>query len=259
MTNTFSIRNVAFLDTNTLHYAGIYLDFANRHGLFPLAVEDSSNEKDVALEKVDQIAEAELKNGLKKGVSIVHFLTTQGVEVQYAPASELELLTGRIRGRAIISAAKEGVPDRIWSHFRENEIRDRVTLTDCSNIKTTIDKLTSILTESGIAVVARDQNRASEAMELAKGINGLLYLQTMDSIIYASAVVAQADYLITSDGYLKDTINLIREPNGDPRYENIRQQLKQLLSRIIVDAANFQLPSAHTISEQGNPRPQLPV
>lgn len=260
MTAQLPMRNVAFLDTNTLHYVGIYLDFAKEHRLFPLATEDVESAKDIAGERVDELGEAKLKESLQQGLSTVHFLTTQDVEVQYAPASELELLAGRTKGKAIINAANEGIPDRMWSNFREHEIRDRVTVTDCSDTKTVIDRLSSTLTESGIAVETRDQNRTTEAMELAKGINGLVYIEAMDCIIYASAIVAQADYLITSDGYLKDTINHIHDPKGEPRYNDIRRQLKQLVGGILLGKPEeLQLPSAHTISTKGNPRPQIPV
>ena len=37
MNGQLSLRSVAFLDTNTLHYIGIYLEFAKEHNLFPLA------------------------------------------------------------------------------------------------------------------------------------------------------------------------------------------------------------------------------
>ncbi len=180
MTVQLPMRSVAFLDTNTLHYVGIYLVFARRHGLFPFAANDSQNNRETAATRVDEFAEAALKNSLKKGLAIVYFLTTQDVEVQYAPVSELELLTGRTRGAAVIAAAKEGVPDRIWSRFDQHEIRDRVTLIECSDVKGSIDGLTSVLAESGIAVETRDKNRTSEAMELALSINGLIYFQAMD-------------------------------------------------------------------------------
>ena len=260
MTDQLCIQSVAFLDTNTLHYAGIYLDLAKEHGLFPRADEDVENAKQSAIEKVDEIAETKLKKTLKQGLEIIHFLVNQDVEVQYAPVSELELLTGRTRGKAILSAAEEGVPDRMWSRFPEREIRERVTLAQSSEVKATIDRLTSMLEESGIAVRARGNDRTSEAMELAKGINGLVYIQAMDSIIYASALVAQADYLITSDGYFKDTINYIHRPNGEPRYNDTRLQLQELVSQLILgDPEAIQLPSAHTITERGNLRPELSV
>ena len=249
---------MAFLDTNTLHYVGIYLEFAKKHGLYPQATEKPEKEKLAASERVDELAEAELRKTLKQGLEIVHFLTTRDLEVEYAPASELELLTGRTRGKAILSAAKEGVPDRMWSRFPEKEIRDRLTLADFSEVKATVDRLTSTLEDSGIGVKTSSRDRSSEAMELAKGINGFVYIQAMDSIIYASALVAEADYLLTSDGYLKDTINYIQSPEGDSRYEEIGRQLKQLVSGIVlVDAEQIQLPSAHTITERGGVRPDL--
>ena len=260
MNGQLSLRSVAFLDTNTLHYIGIYLEFAKEHNLFPLAKDVSENEKHAAAERVNELAEANLKKSLKQGLEIVYFLATRDLQVQYAPASELELLTGRTRGKAVVSAAKEGVPDRMWSRFPEREVRDRVTLADSSAIKATIDGLASTLEESGIAVKARGHDLMNDAMELAKGINGLVYIEAMDSIIYASALVAQADFLLTSDGYLKDTVNYIHHRQGDSRYRQIRQQLKQLVSQIsLEDAEEVQLPSAHTITDVGKVKPSLPV
>ena len=118
-----------------------------------------------------------------------------------------------------MSAANEGLPDRIWSRFPEEEIRERVDSTDLEEIKDKIDNLTSMLEESGVAVTIGQSSQTREFIELAKGINGLVYLEAMDSIIYASAIVAQADYLFTTDGYLKTTVNFIHNPCGKPRYE----------------------------------------
>ena len=169
MNGQLSLRSVAFLDTNTLHYIGIYLEFAKEHNLFPLAKDVAENEKHAAAERVNELAEANLKKSLKQGLEIVHFLATRDLQVQYAPASELELLTGRTRGKAVVSAAKEGVPDRMWSRFPEREVRDRVTLADSSAIKATIDGLTSTLEESGIAVKARGHDLMNDCNGVGQG------------------------------------------------------------------------------------------
>ncbi len=253
MKKTQFFRKVAFLDTNTLHYIEIYLEYAKKDDLYPQDLKT----KEAAIAKVNNLSEANLQKSLKKGLETIDFLLKQDVQVQYAPISELELLTGRAKGKAILSAAKEGVSDRTWSRFREKEIRDRVGPTDLAAIKDRIDGLTSVLGKLGIAVKTSRSDQASDVLELAKDINGLVYMDAMDSIICANALVVQADYILTSDEYFKNTINHIR---GEPHYEGIKQQLREIVGRIILgNADDVELPSAHTVTDRGSIKPQLHV
>ena len=255
-----TFRKVVFLDTNTLHCIGIYLEYAKESNLFPWHSEDIEKEKDEAKEHVNNLTEAGFKKSLKQGLEAVYWLSTKEVQVQYEHVSELELLVARTKGKAIVSAANEGLPDRIWSRFPEKEIRERVGPIDLGEIKNKIDNLTFMLEESGVAVTTGQSNQTREFIELAKGINGLVYLDAMDSIIYASAIVVQADYLFTMDGYLKTTVNYIHNPWGKPRYEEIRRQLRQLVSQIILgNADDVVLPSAHTVTADGTLKPNLPA
>lgn len=256
MTERNFLHKVAFLDTNTLHCIGIYLEYAKKKGLFPW----DTDEKEAAIKNVNDLADAALKKSLKRGIETIDFLSTQDVQVQYAPVSELELLTGRTKGKAILIAANEGVPDRMWSQLREKEIHERVSPNDLADIKYRVDELTSMLGESGVAVKTSRSDQANDALELATGINGLVYMGAMDSIIYASAIVAQADYLFTMDGYLRTTVHHIHSPCDKPRYEEIRRQLQQLVSQIILGSTtDVVLPSAHTVTADGALEPELPA
>ena len=239
MSDPQALQKVAFLDTNTLHYIGIYLEYAKDNDLFPLGSRKSVEEKNNAEAKVANLGEADLKKGLLRGLKILNVLLSQNVQVQYAPVSELELLTGRARGKALISAAKEEVPDRMWSHvLREEEIHERVGITDLEEVKSRVDRLTSMLEESGIVVKTNDRDQTRDVLELAKGINGLIYMEAMDSIIYASALVAQANYLYTADRYLKGTVNRICRPDGRAPYEEIREKLRKLVGAITLETAD---------------------
>lgn len=260
MNNLQDLQKTTFLDTNILHYIGIYLKYAKGKNLFPWSGQDVVKDKEAAAENVKKVAEVDLSKSLKRGLDTVYFLSTADIQVQYAPVSELELLNGRAKGKAILSAAEEGVPDRMWSRFREEEIRQRVSTADLEKIKEGVDELASMLEESGIAVKRNDGNQMRDVLELAKGINGLIYMETMDSVIYASALVAQADYLFTADGYLKETVNVICSPSGKPRYEEIREKLQVLIRRIIPGTSDdVELPSAHMITANGTPQPSFPV
>ena len=255
-----NLQRIAFLDTNILHYIGIYLEYAKGNDLFPWSPEKSTAEKENAAARVDNLEEAGLKRGLKQGLETIAFLSAQEVQVQYAPVSELELLNGRAKGRAILSAAKEGVPDRMWSRLGEEEIRKRVDISELTTVKDGINGLTSLLEESGIAVRTNDRDRTRDVLELAKGINGLIYIEVMDSIIYASALVAKADYLFTADKYLRETVNYICDPNDIAPYEEIREKLRQLVGDITLGTADeVELPSAHMITADGNVKPAIPI
>lgn len=183
---------------------------------------------------LDGVAEHNLADALEKGLATVAMVATDELSVQYAAVSELELLTGRAKGRAILSAAEEGLPARMWSRFSEDEIARRVGIGELTDIKVAIDDLAGILGEARIAVVQGGLGRTAEVLGLARGINGLVYVEAMDSIIYASALLSQADYLYTADGYLRRTINRIANPEPTSHYLQIKQQLRHLVGDLML-------------------------
>ena len=253
------LRKIAFLDTNTLHFIGLYLECAKEKNLYPFGNSEGAIVK--SREELTQISEKGLRDNLKKGLETIAYLKKdKSIEVEYAPVSELELLNGRIRGMAIVSAANEGIPDRMWTRFRENEIRERVSSSDLERLKEKIENTTLILEEAGVAVKSSDKERAGDVLDLAKGISSLVYMQTMDCIIYSSAIVAQADYLFTTDENLRKTINQIYGLDGNADYEAIRLKLQELVSPITLkDREQVELPSAHTVTKEGNLKPDLPA
>ena len=169
------------------------------------------------------------------------------------PYQTLKCSLGLRRGKARINVAKEGIPHRMWSRFSQKEIRDRITAKDLATIKERIDALDSMLEESGVTITRTDSKRTNEIIELAKGIVGLIYMGEIDSIIYASVVAAEADYLVTTDGYLRETVNNIRD-SEDQRYKKIRQKLRKLISEVILETSGefeFDLPRAFTVTYKG--------
>ena len=244
-----SFRKVVFLDTMTLHYTRLCLEYAKENGLqFP------KDEQGVAKLKnhFGKVQEKPLKESLQGGLETIIRLSTDDVQIEYAPVSELEMLTGIAEGKARINMAKEGIPYRMWSRFSEEELRDRITAADLAAIKVQIDALESMLEESGVTVTRSDSKRTNEVIELAKGIVGLIYMGEIDSIIYASSVVAEADYLVTADSYLRKTVNDIRD-SKDQRYEGIRRDLSEIIKKVMLKTSNeINLPQAVTVTHNGN-------
>ena len=230
---------VAFFDTHALHFVYLYLKRAKESHMYPFS--ECKEARDEAESWLCKLKEPKLRDSLRKGLRGVVWLLVNEVEVKYSPASELELITGRARGKAIENAAQEGlIPDRMWTRVDDGAIKRRLVSSELGTIKSDIDSLAQVMEQAGISTTALEQSKNIEMMELARGIGGVVYLGSIDMMIFASALVAQADFLITEDGFLRRTVNSVRTGNAA-----IREQFLLLVSTVsLVDAALVVLPKA---------------
>ena len=223
---------VVFLDTNALHFIRLYI-WTKEQGLDP-----ASTQGDGVAEAKKQTAKhrGNLEKRLEQGRKIVASLARPDVRVEYSPVSELELMAGRAKGKAMENAAREGIPDRMWTRFREEEISVRLKVADLTDIRTRVEGLGPALERAGISATVSNPSRTRDVLDLAKDITGLVYLGMADSVIYASALVAGADYLITRDMYFRKTVNRVR--SGQKPYDEAKQQLRDRIARITLDTPN---------------------
>ena len=232
---------VAFLDTNALHFIHLYLEHARIQRLYPFS--PSEDPVAEANEQLGLVEERNLRISLERGLKAVESLSIADVRVEYSSVSELELIAGQARGRAVERAAKEGIPDRMWTRFFEREISARLQSADLTDIRERVERLSASLENAGVLATVSDEGRTRDVLDLAKNITGLVYLGFADSVIYASALVTGADYLITGDKYLRKTVNRIR--NGEHPYDEVRRQLQACIAQITLDdPANVALPEA---------------
>lgn len=242
-------QKVAYLDTNTLHFIALYLNYAEDNKLYPFCI-SKQEEHDAALKHLYQILDKELSKSLRKGLHTICYMLDSNLQIEYSVVSEIELISGKARGKAIVNAAKEGIPDRMWSHLGEDEINRRLNLSDLMDIRNRTDNLSCRLEDLNIAVLNRGRTR--DVLELAKSIAGLIYMSPIDAVIYASALVAHSDYLITADRYFQKTVNQIRCPDATSHYKEIQQQL------ITFIGPDLRLPFAFTIRADGKKEPSPP-
>ena len=236
-------QTVVFLDTNALHYVHLYLMYAEEQRLYPYAPGEDVFVK--AKEHLDNVQDTSLKKGLQDGQDIVASLSgpDMDVRVEYSSISELELIVGRARGKTTLKLAEEGVPERIWSKISEEQINSRLDIEDLMNVKAGVDEIGEKLEKAGIQATSSNPRRTQDVLVLAKEIAGLVYLESADNIIYASAIVAGADYVITKDGYLEKTINRIK--TSQHPYDEVRNRLRPLIARITLEApGDVTLPKA---------------
>lgn len=224
MTEPF-LRKVAFLDTNVLHFVGLYLHQAKDHDLFPL-----NGEIAAADGYLNGMTETRFRNSLRKGLNVVAYLLRRDLRVEYSSASELELMAGRARGKAIEIAAAEGIPDRMWTGFYDRQIGERLLDEDLRAIRTRVEALGPVLEEAGIDATIGSGERARDVLEVAKDVTGLVYMSVIDSVIYAGALVAEADQLISDDEYLKTTANRIK---SEASLRGARRRLEGRIAAIL--------------------------
>lgn len=220
MSKQSSRREVVFLDTNTLHYLALFVTFACDNGF----TVDDIIDGQLSI-RMNQEDEAGYKEHLQKGRDVISFVLREDAQIEYSHVSVVELLCGRIKGAVITRLAKEGAPERMWSRIKEEDIRERSEL-DLPDIRKRVNDLAAILDNWDIIFVARE---SKGSLRLATDIVGLVYMSAVDSIVYAEAIAARADYLVTDDTYLHQTVNLIHNPSGRNRYQEIKQELQRLV------------------------------
>ena len=251
-----------------LHYVGLYLRYAKENGLFPWCCrgeEDDIDWEDVERAKRDLqgLGDAHTaKKSLQRGFQVVKIALEKDLALRYGMFSELELLAGRVRGKAVLEAADEGIPDRMWSGLTEKEIRDRVKDEAMKTVEVRVQEIGESLDELGLADRTTSRKELADAIRLAREIVGSVYMQVADSIVYASALLDGADILFTTDGPLRDTVNRVQTPGdgGNPvdveRFRTIHERLRPY---VVAEQPSGQplFPRAHTVSASGTVKPRF--
>lgn len=198
-------RKVVFIDTNALHFIGLCLQkipSPSRH--------DSREQAIKAVKKaIEGESDGELKQSYKKGLESLEFIIKEEAEVLYSSVSILELVVGRGKGLAIEKAAKERIPDRMWSKFGEDEVNSRLETADLKDCAKRTNNIRSELEKLDI-VVGHDRG-GQDVFRLATGISSVVYLGVADCLIYAGALAARSDYFLTFDRPLWKSIARIRK------------------------------------------------
>lgn len=221
-----------FLDTNAVHMAKLYLELAKDKGL-PIGAERAL--VDVEIEKAfgrNNRASGSLKSGWK----LVEFLRSQppDVNIEYAPISTLELITGLLRGQAMLKAAKESIPSRMWNRMDEREVLLRLeeeTLGQANNSAHVED----LFSQHGIKLRECNPGSMIEVWALSRRLLDGIYLEAGDALVYASAVLAQADEIISKDDYFRRVVNCIHNPGASGDFELYGQRARAIVLDFLED------------------------
>jgi len=239
------LEPVAILDTNSLHYIGVYFAHSRKHGYPGIhEVKKTKLKRRLEIEEIKENHNEKYIETVRKGSGVIDFLRSENVRVEYSSISELELILGRVRGAALITAAYEGIPDRMWSQFRETEVRERMNVEKIQKIRERIEEIYETLEKLEITIGHNDPSRARSVLDIAKEIVSLVYMAGMDSIVYAEALLSRADFLITFDNKLGEAVKNVYDPNSNPRYKHIASELKKRVSKVtLLDESDIVLPN----------------
>ena len=226
------LERMAILDTNSLHFMGVYFAHSKKHK-YPSIHEVKKTELKhrLDIEKKKENLDDKYIEAVRKGSGVIDFLRTSNIRVECSSISELELILGRVRGAALIAAAHEGIPDRMWSQFREKEVRERMDVKKIQKIRGGIEEIYETLEKLDITVGGNNPSQAISVLDLAKEIVSLVYMAGMDSIVYAETLLSRADFLITFDYKLREVVKNVYAPSGNPHYQHIASELKKCVRR----------------------------
>ena len=209
---------IIFLDTNAVHYATLALSFGQLHA-FDVVGETSANMR-ATLQANGITAEGRYLDGAR----IVRYLCRRfqeaSAEFYYSPVTGLELLCGGLRGEAVKRAAQVGVPYRWFSRMEEKEIRTCLEPDGYAQIQA--QHIDVALLFDGVGVPLTELPIDAQVWALARSLMENIFLDVQDCLVYASAIIAQANELITADSYLHGTVCWTNNPGAAPPELNAR-------------------------------------
>ncbi len=246
-----NLQRLLFLDTNAMHYARLYLEFAQERGIAPLG--DGAAKPD---EEIKRTYTGRTCESYMNGCRLVDYLRSQCLSdacarVEYSPVTQLELVCGLLRGQAIVNAAQEGIPHRMWSRIDEGEILHRLKPSTYRDVERRIGAIDDLFVKADVTISETRPESMRDAWLLARRLLSLVYMDLGDLIVYASALLAEADEFITYDAYLKKVANKLQKPDGidDPVdkecFRGARNTIVGFMAqRIGIEESQISLPAA---------------
>lgn len=234
-----------------MHYARLYLAFAREHDLQPGGMNTANPEDEIKKHIKSKTSEGFI-NG-HRAVERLRKECASGSRVEYSPINHLEMVCGLLRGQSILAAAAEGIPDRIWSRFDEEQISARLDWETYEKVQRDTSDLEGQFKVAEIDISEMDPTRMRDVWALSRTLLGVAFLQVGDCLVYASALLAEADELLSGDGHVRYVVNGIENPaaysSSDPDkqayFEEARNRVIKRVSELIeIDASQVHLPKS---------------
>ena len=235
------------LDTNVLHDLRLYLAFAHGTERYPYhEVRWTQTQGRLP----SDVEEKRLQRALRRGGRVLYFLKEEDAELFRCSPVELELLRRDALSRAQDKAMRTSLVDgRWWTYLADTDVNWWLTAPDRQSVVMELEQTFATLEGLGIRVSGLDKGDAFDVVQLARQIMTVVYMGTLDCIVYAHALVAGATHLLTSDEAFGNLIRRFRDPKTPEILDS------ELLSSLVEAATST--PLAYTEFPQNPPLSEL--
>ncbi len=235
MANTpLEFRPTIFLDTNALHYMSSYLRYAESLDLPPC---QGGQDYDQVRESLRKRLPKGIADMVMRGAQTLTLLQQQVGEhdaaIYTSRFAKAEVIYGVLEGQAYARMAREGLPYRMRQ--RAGVLSELVSMylesQDCQQVIGGWDDFLSQLEDKGHIMVSYVENEGdfSRIAEVAEFLQSRIFMDVVDSWMYACALVVQAERMITFDGYFRRVINRLHNPQNELDWQQLQSDLQEML------------------------------
>jgi hypothetical protein len=242
-------RSTFFLDTNVLQYMISYLRVAKRRKLLPYG--DQEQSYDDINRRLRRKLPKGIANHLMNGCKTLAFLQQQtsseesDAAIYTSRLSKAELIYGVLEGQAHARLARAGFSYRMRQRVRD--LSELVSMylqrTDYGKIQAEIEDLFIGLEKDRIHVQWAEENVTdfSTVAAFSEFLQTRVFLDVLDCWMYGCALAVQADRIVTFDGYFRNVINKIHNPQGDAGWQQVRATILEELKRLFPVETSIEL------------------
>lgn len=220
-----------FLDTCYIIYLSLFFKLCMTVGLEPT---NPSVLNDETLSKYGIQKKRLEMDRLQDGKKLFNYVVKEallGSEIKTSQFCRLEFLHLLLEKQAHEHLLNAGIPLRLRSHEWSESYLTSLDQTDYSNACDEWEQLKKKLSHYDVelrVLEEEDSDYWGQVIEAASLVMGSILMDVPDAIVYAAAVIAEADELVTTDGDFKTTVNCLENPNAEP-WVSIAAQLTQKL------------------------------
>jgi len=231
-------RPTIFLDTNALHYMNTYLQWAKNKKLPPF-------QEGIDFEQARDVLRDHMPNGianmLLQGAKALSFLQEQVSQHEAAiytsQFAKAEVIFGVLEGQAHARMAHGGFPYRMRQRagILSELVSMYLELKDYQQvIREWDDFLNSLKEKENITILyVEGKEDFSQIAKLAEFLQSRIFMDVVDSWMYACALTTQSERVITQDKYFRQVINKLHNPQKDVGWQQLHNELKDLLKTML--------------------------
>ena len=219
---------VIVMDTNVLHSVRLYLPYAEGRRRYPYNGVEWGVTRTYVERTVDEVG---LRRALVAGGQVLQFMMNNKIELVRCAAVEVEFIRLDTLTKALRKAvSRSRVRDRWFNGFEGDQVNKWVDAQDRTSIVEALEKLFDELETLDIQVSDYGSTVASDVAALARGIMTVVYMDPMDSVVYASALDAGATHLMTRDGAFREVVNRLKNPGSSEAEKLCSEELAALVT-----------------------------